>query len=336
MGIRANTRRPVQALFWRLFVINGLLFAVGTLLLAFSPATISSPVLLTEVPILIVGLALILAANAILVRGSLSPLDALASVMERVDLIRSGDRRIDSGNGDLGHLITTFHEMIDRLEAQHATRSAHALAAQEGERQRIARELHDEIGQSLTVALLSLKRVVDRAPDDLREEVLNAQTAVRTSLDDVRQVAHRLRPGVLADLGLESALLSLCAEFSRSSGVAVRHRIDDGLPELSDEIELVLYRVAQESLTNVARHARATHVDLSLAAENGELVLAIRDDGAGGEIADGAGIRGMRERALLVGARLTVEQSTDGGTAVALFVPIDPAGPDAARAEWKQ
>jgi len=333
MATRAHTRRPVQALFWRLFLINGLLFAVGTLLLAFSPATISSPLLLTEVPILIVGLALILAANALLVRGSLSPLDALASVMGRVDLIRSADRKIDSRNGDLGHLIMTFNEMIDRLETQHATQSAHALAAQEGERQRIARELHDEIGQSLTVALLSLKRVVDRAPDELREEVLNAQAAVRASLDDVRQVAHRLRPGVLVDLGLDSALLSLCAEFSRSSGVAVRHRIQGGLVALTDDIELVLYRVAQESLTNVARHARATHVDLSLTAEDGKLVLSIRDDGAGGGLAEGAGIRGMRERAMLIGARLTVEQDTGGGTAVELVVPIDVLSPDPARTE---
>jgi two-component system sensor histidine kinase UhpB len=323
MGARPQTRRPVQALFWRLFVINGLLFAVGTLLLAFSPATVSSPLLITEIPILIVGLTLILAANALLVRASLSPLDALATVMGRVDLIRSGDRDISAGNGDLGHLIATFNEMIDRLETEHATRSAHALAAQEGERQRIARELHDEIGQSLTVALLSLKRVVDRTPEDLREEVLNAQSAVRTSLEDVRQVAHRLRPGVLADLGLESALLSLCAEFSQSSGVTVRHRIDSPLPALADDIELVLYRVTQEGLTNVARHAHATSVDLSLRTRDGRLVLTIRDDGEAGALTEGAGIRGMRERALLIGATLSVVQDQAGGTAVELVVPVE-------------
>lgn len=318
---RPVSRRPVRTLFWRLFVINGLLFAIGTLVLAFSPATVSSPLLVTEVPILIVGLALILAANALLVRASLSPLDALARVMERVDLIRTGDRSIDSGNGDLGHLLSTFNQMIDRLESEHATRSAHALAAQEGERQRIARELHDEIGQSLTVALLSLKRVVDRAPEELREEVLNTQAAVRASLDDVRQVAHRLRPGVLADLGLESALRSLCSEFERSSGVPVRHEIDEGLPDLGGDIELVLYRVAQEGLTNVARHARASQVRLALTAEDGDLVLEIRDDGRGGELREGAGIRGMRERALLIGARLTVEGAPGGGTVVHLVVP---------------
>lgn len=310
----------MRSLFWRLFVINGLLFAVGTLVLAFSPATVSSPVLLTEVPVLIVGLTLILAANALLVRASLAPLDALARVMERVDLIRTGDRSIDGGNGDLGHLLSTFHQMIDRLESEHATRSAHALAAQEGERQRIARELHDEIGQSLTVALLSLKRVVDRAPEELREEVLNAQTAVRTSLDDVRQVAHRLRPGVLADLGLESALRSLCAEFEASSGVAVQYELDE-LPSLGGDVELVLYRVAQEGLTNVARHARASRVQLMLAREDDDLVLEIRDDGRGTDLREGTGIHGMRERALLIGARLTVRSAPGEGTVVRLAVP---------------
>lgn len=310
----------MRSLFWRLFVINGLLFAVGTLVLAFSPATVSSPVLLTEVPVLIVGLTLILAANALLVRASLAPLDALARVMERVDLIRTGDRSIDGGNGDLGHLLSTFHQMIDRLESEHATRSAHALAAQEGERQRIARELHDEIGQSLTVALLSLKRVVDRAPEELREEVLNAQTAVRTSLDDVRQVAHRLRPGVLADLGLERALRSLCAEFEASSGVAVQYELDE-LPSLGGDVELVLYRVAQEGLTNVARHARASRVQLMLAREDDDLVLEIRDDGRGTDLREGTGIHGMRERALLIGARLTVRSAPGEGTVVRLAVP---------------
>jgi len=130
---------------------------------------------------------------------------------------------------------------------------------------------------------------------------------------------------VLADLGLDSAMVSLCAEFSRSSGVSVRHRIDDGLPALADDIELVLYRVAQEGLTNVARHARASHVDLTLTAHDQRLILSIRDDGEGGDHAEGAGIRGMRERALLIGARLTVGPASGGGTAVELVIPIENA-----------
>lgn len=314
-------RRPIRSLFRRLFLINGLLFAIGTLLLAVSPATISSPVLLTEIPILLIGLGLILAANAMLVRASLSPLDSLASVMQRVDLVQAGDRVTEQGNGDLQHVIHSFNDMLDRLETERSTSNAHALAAQEGERARIARELHDEIGQSLTVALLGLKRVVDSVPAELREDAVLAQDAVRASLDEVRQVAHRLRPGVLEDLGLHSALRSLGAEFSRSSGVLVEVEIDPELPELGGDVELVLYRVAQEGLTNVARHARASLAQLALAVTPKGLTLRISDDGAGGVADEGAGIRGMRERALLIGARLTVAERAGGGTDVTLVVP---------------
>ena len=320
--VRNRQRRPINALFRRLFIINGLLFTAGTLLLAISPVTISAPALLTEIPVLIVGLALILAANAILVRASLSPLDPLTDVMQRVDLLQPGDRITEKGNGDLAYLITSFNDMLKRLETERSTTAGHALAAQEAERARIARELHDEIGQSLTVALLALKRVVDRVPAELSEDAHIAQDAVRTSLDEVRVVAQRLRPGVLADLGLESALNALAAEFSRSSGVRLSLRVDDDLPELEPDTELVVYRVAQEALTNVARHSGATWAELALSATADGVALRISDDGRGGDIEEGTGIRGMRERAVLVGGRLAVDTPATGGTDVLLTVPV--------------
>ncbi|MEV4564462.1 histidine kinase [Nonomuraea sp. NPDC049419] len=317
-------RTPAQALFRRLVLINGLVFTIGTLVLAFSPATISAPIVLAEAPVLLIGLAAMLGANALLLRRSLAPLDALTALMQRVDLLRTGDRLPDGGNSDLTYLIGTFNSMLDRLEAERSASSAHALAAQEGERRRIARELHDEIGQSLTVVLLGLKRVVDRAPDDLREELHGVQETVRASLDEVRQVARRLRPGVLEDLGLHSALNALAADVSQMSGVKVLRSVQPDLPQLGSDVELVLYRIAQESLTNIARHAHAEHAELSLQAEDGRLVLRIADDGQGGARQDGAGIRGMRERALLIGARLSVDSPPGVGTCVRLDIP-DPA-----------
>lgn len=317
----ARARNPVRILFKRLFVINGLVFAVGTLVLALSPATVSSPVLLAEIPVLTIGLAAILAANAILLRTGLAPLEALTTLMQRVDLLHPVDRLPSNGNGDLNHLINTFNAMLDRLEAERSASSAHALAAQEGERRRIARELHDEIGQSLTVVLLSLKHAADRAPDDLREELREVQESVRASLDEVGQVARRLRPGVLEDLGLQSALNALSSDFSQSSGVLVNREIDLALPSLSKEAELVLYRIAQEGLTNAARHADASQVRLSLISTPDGVELRITDNGRGGIRHDGAGIRGMRERALLIGARLTVTSPPGGGTDVRLTVP---------------
>jgi two-component system sensor histidine kinase UhpB len=317
----AGRPSPARALFWRLFVINGLVFAVGTLILAVSPATVSSPVLLTEVPVLAAGLALILAANALLLRKSLAPLDALATLMRRVDLLGVEDRVVDRGNGDLTYLIDTFNAMLERLAAEHGASSARALAAQEGERRRIARELHDEVGQSLTGVLLGLKRVVDRAPVELRDELATVQETVRASLDEVRQVARRLRPGVLDDLGLRSALHALCAEAERAGGVPVTCRVDAHLPEMRDEVELVLYRIAQEGLTNMTRHSRATHAGLSLTAGPGGVTLRVTDDGRGGVAEEGAGIRGMRERALLVSAGLTIDSPPGGGTDLRLVVP---------------
>ncbi|GAA0896539.1 sensor histidine kinase [Pseudonocardia zijingensis] len=321
-GASVRGERPARSLFRRIVLINGLVFTVGTLVLALSPATVSARVQLTEIPVLTVGLAVILTANALLLRRSLAPIDALTRVMARVDLLRPTDRLAERGNGDLTRLIGTFNAMIDRLEAERTASSAHALAAQEGERQRIARELHDEIGQSLTAVLLALKRVSDRAPDDLRDELRGVQETVRSSLDEVRQVARRLRPGVLEDLGLQSALSALVTEFSETAGIPVTRKPGRSLPDLDADVELVLYRIAQEGLTNVARHAGAGRVELTLDASADAVMLVISDDGSGGVVREGAGIRGMRERALLIGAELAVTSVPGRGTEVRLTVPL--------------
>ncbi|WP_018654264.1 HAMP domain-containing sensor histidine kinase [Actinomadura flavalba] len=315
------TRTPVSALYWRLLLLNGLIFAVGTMVLALSPATVSSPVLWGELPVLTIGLALMMTANAFLLRASLTPLEGLTTLMERLDSLRSHHRLPVSGNGDLSYLIGTFNAMLDRLEADRAASTAQVLAAQEAERSRIAQELHDEIGQSLTVVLLSLKRVRDRAPDDLAEELETVREAVRGGLDEVRDVARRLRPGVLEDLGLLSALTALTDDFAGAGEPEITRRLRPQLPELSPDVELVLYRIAQESLTNVARHARAAHAEVSLRSGEDGVVLTITDDGIGPPAAEGSGIHGMRERAGLIGARLTIDAAPGGGTRVRLIVP---------------
>jgi two-component system sensor histidine kinase UhpB len=317
----------VSALFWRVFVVNGAVFFAGAAVLVLSPATVSAPVAVTEISVLAVGLIVLLVVNGFLLRESLRPLDGLTALMGRVDLLRPGQRLAVSSGGDFTHVVRTFNEMLDRLETERGVSTARALAAQEGERQRIARELHDEIGQSMTVVLLGLKRSVDRAPEDLRDELSAVQEMVRTSLDEVRQIARRLRPGVLDDLGLLSAMNALADEFTEASGVALATRLDDRLPVLDGDAELVLYRIAQEGLTNIARHAGAEHAELSLCGDGDRVVLRIRDDGRGiGGEAEGAGIRGMRERALLVGADLAVEPAPTGGTEVHLVVPTARTG----------
>ncbi|MBL1080055.1 sensor histidine kinase [Nocardia sp. 2] len=320
-----HTRTPVGALFRRIILINGLVFTFGTLVLALSPATVSSRVRLTEIPVLLIGLAVMLGANAILLRRSLSPLDRLIASMHRFDPLRRNDRIDDIDNGDLGHVIDSFNAMTERLESERTASSAAALAAQEGERRRIARELHDEIGQSLTVALLSMKRAVDKAPAEIAAELGGAQEAVRLCLDEVRGIARRLRPDVLDDLGLHSALAALCHEFSTTAGILVSREVDRSLDRLNPDVELVCYRVAQECLTNTVRHSGASRVTVGLQVKADVLELCIIDNGCGGVSREGAGIRGMRERALLIDATLTMNSPPGIGTDVRLRVGYDTA-----------
>lgn len=313
---------PIGSLFRRLMIGNGLVFALAATVLVLSPATVSAPVHIAEVAVVGVGLVLLLVVNAAITRLSLRPLDNLTALMERVDLLRPGDRLAVSGAGDVSAVLRAFNGMLDRLERERATSSAHALEAQEGERRRIARELHDEIGQSLTAVLLGLKGTVDRVPEHLRDELRVVQEDIRAALDDVRHVARRLRPGVLDDLGLVSALNALAAEFC-ANGVPVRRSLPPLPVPLGPDTELVVYRIAQESLTNVGRHAGAGVVELSLQADADRVVLTVADDGDGvGGAEEGAGIQGMRERALLVEGRLSIGPGPHGGTEVRLTIPL--------------
>jgi two-component system sensor histidine kinase UhpB len=308
-------------LFWRIFTLNAAVLTVATVVLLLGPITVSTPVVLTEAVILILGLAAMLVANAVLLRIGLAPLARLTRTMTTVDLLRPGTRLKVTGRAGIAALIRTFNAMLDRLEAERATSAARALSAQEAERRRVAQELHDEIGQSLTAVLLELKRVADQAPPPVREQLHQVQETTRNSLDEIRRIARRLRPGVLEELGLSSALRALATEFS-TAGLAVHRQLETDLPDLGSEVELVLYRVAQEGLTNVARHADAHKVALILQRDGAGVRLRIRDDGRGvGVAAEGAGILGMRERALLIGADLAVGPGPDGGTDVSLRVP---------------
>ncbi len=324
-GIALSNEEAMRgSLFWRIFLLNAAVLVIATVALLLGPVTVSTPVVIREALILFIGLAAMLAANAALLRIGLGPLDRLTRTMATTDLLRPGHRLPATGHGkQVRDLISTFNTMLDRLETERATSAARALSAQEAERKRIAQELHDEIGQTLTAVLLELKRVADHAPPRVRDEIRQVQETTRNSLDEIRRIARRLRPGVLEELGLTSALKSLVTEFS-ASGLSVRGQFTNDLPALEKDVELVLYRVAQESLTNTARHARAAHVEMALRRHGDGVELRIRDDGRGlGGASEGAGIRGMRERAILIGADLTIGPpgfSSGTGTEVRLRV----------------
>jgi two-component system sensor histidine kinase UhpB len=286
----ARTLAPMPLL-WRVFAANAAVLVVATLVLVLSPATVSFPVALTEAVVLAAGLAAMLALNVMLLRRAFAPLLRL----------------------------------IDQVETERRESARTALAAQERERTRIARELHDEVGQALTAVLLQLERTSRRADAPLRDELDEAREGLRTSLEDVREIARRLRPEALDDLGLASALAALTNDLARRTGVRVERRLAADLRALEPDEELVVYRVAQEALTNVARHSGAQQASVTLARTSArDVTLTVRDDGCGFDAAvhaRGTGLRGMRERAVLIGAALDVESRPGHGTTVRLRLP---------------
>jgi two-component system, NarL family, sensor histidine kinase UhpB len=213
--------------------------------------------------------------------------------------------------------------MLDRLERERRDSGRRALDAQEEERRRMARELHDEIGQTFTGVVLQLETLERRAPEELRAELRSLEATTRAGIEEVRELVRRLRPEALDDFGLRSALVSLGSDLAEHSGLRVSPHLDGDLPALSPEDELVVYRVAQESLTNIVRHAQASQALVTLQGVDGGLRLVVRDDGRGLDPHghDGAGISGMRERAMLVGGRVTVTSAAGKGTEVRFDVP---------------
>jgi len=224
-------------------------------------------------------------------------------------------------------LARAFNAMLVRLEAERRERSSPVLAAQEEERLRIARELHDEVGQTLTAVALRAEHAAAGAGVAGRELVELAEI-VQHSLRDVRRISRELRPEALDDLGLVNALIALCTRVAGQSGIRVDRRLESSLPELAADTELAVYRIAQEALTNAIRHSRATVVTVTLARLNGGLALTVSDDGGGlpRRLVEGAGLTGMRERALLIGAELEIASAA--GVTVSLRVPAgDGASP---------
>ena len=317
-------QRRYMPLVYRVAGVNVLLLSATVTLTLVVPAPHKfSPVETDEAIVLIAALTIVAVVNLLLLQRVVGPVQALTALARRVDLTRPGERMPDAApSSEAGELAQTFNEMLARLEAERQEATGRVLAGQEAERLRIAQELHDQVGQELTAVLLGLARLHARLEPPLRDDVAGVQEAVRSSLEDVRRIALELRPEALDDLGLVSALAVLCERFGQRSGVTVDQHVDEALPELDAEAELVVYRVAQEALTNVARHAGVDRAELSLQAENGGLMMAVSDHGPGlpADGSPGTGMRGMRERAALIGARLQIGAGENGGCRVALSV----------------
>ena len=318
--------RPVPLL-WLVFVTNALVLAVALLLLAFTPITVHAPIETGQFALLFAGFVVLLLLNVVLLRRVLSPLIKLTGAMSSVDPDRPGRRlsgpELRTVEGQA--LAHAFNAMLDRLEHARHEAARTALAAQEAERLRVARELHDEIGQTLTAVTIQAERAA-QGDSELAQALRAVADGVRESLDEVRRIARELRPEALDDLGLVNALIALCTRIGAQGGPRIERDLQAKLPQLSPDVELVIYRVAQESLTNALRHSGARNAKVSLTADAEFVSLAVTDDGKGlpTPLPPGtAGMAGMRERALLVGGMLSVASSPEDGTEVRLMIPID-------------
>jgi two-component system sensor histidine kinase UhpB len=310
------------SLFWRLLIPNvAVLLAAGTILWL-QPAN-------GRILVLAGGVFAMTLINAVLMRRAFGPLERLTQLMHRVDPLHPGRRIPDEGpESEVTVLARSFNDMLDRLEHERRDSARRELAAQERERRRLARELHDEVGQNLTALAMRLARIAGDADSPVAAQIEDARGATLRTVDHVRRLAHRLRPAALDELGLTPALTSLCTDIAHSTGLTIVRELPSDLPPLATEVETVIYRVTQESLTNVVRHAEAHKVEVSLAVAGDDgIVLCVSDDGCGmpARASTNGGIRGMRERAVLVGGALEVAPADTGGTTVRLHVPIEGA-----------
>jgi two-component system, NarL family, sensor histidine kinase UhpB len=315
-----------MSLFRRAVAVNATVLVAAALLLALSPATISATVTPSEWIVLAAGTAAVIVVNLLLLRRVFGPLERLEQLMGRIDPYEPG-RRIgeEHPDGEIARVSKAFNSMLDRLEYERADSRRRALRAQEAERGRVARDLHDEVGQLLTGVVLQLEGLAAAVPAARREEVAGIQDNVREGVQTVREIASGLRPPALDEFGLRASLVALAAGFGERSGLRVRHHIDPALPALDAETELALYRVAQEAITNVARHAHAREVELLLRCDDHAVALTVADDGLGISTEDlhsSHGVAGMRERALLVGGSLEIRHRVPRGTEVRLMVPV--------------
>ncbi len=253
--------------------------------------------------------------------------------MEEVDLSRPRpkDQPTVGGPEEVRRLEQAFREMLDRLEAERLQGASAALEAQERERTRVARDLHDEVNQALTALVMRIEALRIKAPPELQGELAETGSVATQAMEELLTVARALRPTALDDLGLTAALAGLVEDIARQTEIVTAFEVDESAGRfhgLDEELQLVTYRVAQEALSNAVRHSGAAHIRVRLMLNEDGLELRVSDDGAGfdsdrpapsGESA-GLGLAGMRERALLVGAVLTVESRPQLGTRVRLLL----------------
>lgn len=279
----------------------------------------------TELVLLMLAIAAALALNVFILRRQFAPLENLITTMENIDLAQPGARASVPGGAteDIAELIDSFNLMIARFEDERHERISAGVKAQENERARVARDLHDEANQALTAVILRLQAASQEAPPELKPEIDEAKRLAGQAMEELLEVVRQLRPTIL-DLGLRNALSSQVEKFGDRSGIEMSFEYDgDGRKRLGDERELAIYRVVQEALSNIAQHADASRVDVNLTI-GPTIVLRVRDNGKGFDASLPTrrfGVSGMRERAQLMHGVLKIDSEPGEGTTLTMELP---------------
>lgn len=217
-------------------------------------------------------------------------------------------------------------ELVVKSQADQDAALRALVQMQEMENRRISRELHDSVGQALTSLLLSIRTIQNKegaAP--VQDELEELYRLTTETMEEVRRISLNLRPLVLENLGLIDAIFWYVENFQKSTGIEVIFRSAADQPSLAKEIELTIYRIIQEALTNVSKHAKARHVAITIGGGNDRILISIRDDGKGIDMAvqkDGLGLLGMGERVRMLGGKLSIQGGKGEGTSILVEIPL--------------
>jgi two-component system, NarL family, sensor histidine kinase UhpB len=284
--------------------------------------------------ILALAIVLTLCVNMWMLQRRFAPLERLIKRIEGIDPAEPASHQLPDRDPveEIDKLSRSFNILLARIEEERRRSGTLAMRAQEEERRRLARDLHDEVNQALTAILLRLEALAQDSPAGNVEEVNELKRLVNQAMEELLNLARQLRPTALDDHGLMPAIGAQLKRFSARTGVEVSLNAEGDPDSLPEDVQTAIYRILQEALANIGRHAGATAVSVDIEADDGRLELRVRDDGAGfdpgaltrGGRSDGPGaglgLSGMVERARLAGGELDVRSAPGGGTTVTLRI----------------
>ena len=318
------------SIFYKILIANSLIIVVGAVVGTWLTRELSQRSVPEFIAIFaLTGIILSISVNFLILKAALMP---LATLQKTVDAVYRGDLMARVERTPLGDpLITRFRDalnsMLEELSSSHKRLeelSTKVLNAQEEERKRVARELHDETSQALTFLIIELKMLEKAGPEDTKKKITDLWAYTSQILDGVHRLTLELRPSDLDELGLIPALRSYTNEYTKKFNVDVDFQVTGFKGRLPSNVEVALYRVVQEALTNVVKHSGATSVWISIKREDSLVVVTIRDNGRGFNMDEvmkskewGLGLFGMRERMSTVGGELEINTAPGQGTEVA-------------------